>query len=199
MTQAPRTLLQKFGHYCLTFLGWRLEFNGLPATHGVIVVYPHTSNWDFLFGILAKWASGIGGNFWVKNSFFTGFAGATIGPFLKSWGALPVERSAASNLVQNTVTRMRAEKTAWLVLAPEGTRSLATGWRSGFYRVACELKSPLGLSYIDFSKKQIKISEFISLSGDEATDLQRIRDYYESEGVVGFNHELTSPIQFGKN
>jgi 1-acyl-sn-glycerol-3-phosphate acyltransferase len=198
MPTTHHTSLQRFARWVLTALGWKLEFNGLPASHGVIVIYPHTSNWDFLFGILAKWGSGIGGNFWVKSSFFTGLAGKTLGPFLRSWGAIPVERSSSNNLVSSTVARMRSKKEAWLVLAPEGTRSLASGWRSGFYRVACELNAPLGLSYIDFSKKQIKISHFITLTGNEETDLATIRAYYDSEGVVGCQPKLTSPIRFVK-
>lgn len=33
--------------WCLRRLGWSLHFQGLPAAQGVLVVYPHTSNWDF--------------------------------------------------------------------------------------------------------------------------------------------------------
>jgi len=39
----------------LRLAGWRLDFDGLPARQGVLIVYPHTSNWDFIVGILAKW------------------------------------------------------------------------------------------------------------------------------------------------
>jgi hypothetical protein len=36
----------------------------------VIVVYPHTSNWDFVVGVLAKRAIGIPVTFWGKDSLF---------------------------------------------------------------------------------------------------------------------------------
>ena len=50
--------------------GWRVVFDGLPAAQGVAIVYPHTSNWDFVVGILAKWAIGIPVTFWGKDSLF---------------------------------------------------------------------------------------------------------------------------------
>jgi hypothetical protein len=43
----------------LRLAGWQVRFGGLPARQGVAIVYPHTSNWDFVVGMLAKWAIGI--------------------------------------------------------------------------------------------------------------------------------------------
>ena len=43
----------------LQLAGWRVVFDGLPARQGVLIVYPHTSNWDFVVGVLAKWCVGI--------------------------------------------------------------------------------------------------------------------------------------------
>jgi len=48
---------QGWARRLLAVWGWRVEFDGLPALQGVMVVYPHTSNWDFLVAILAKWPS----------------------------------------------------------------------------------------------------------------------------------------------
>ena len=39
--------------------GWELRFECLPTLQGVFVVYPHTSNWDFVVAVLAKWAPGV--------------------------------------------------------------------------------------------------------------------------------------------
>ncbi|MCE2878816.1 MAG: hypothetical protein LW719_05210 [Comamonadaceae bacterium] len=52
----------------LRLLGWQVHFNGLPALQGVIVVYPHTSNWDFPVGLLAKWAMGLEVKFLGKHT-----------------------------------------------------------------------------------------------------------------------------------
>ena len=38
--------------------GWHVRFDGLPGPKGIAIVYPHTSNWDFVLGLLAKWTLG---------------------------------------------------------------------------------------------------------------------------------------------
>ena len=60
---APARALLRLG-------GWRVAFDGLPARQGVVIVYPHTSNWDFVVGLLAKWSIGIPVSFWAKASLF---------------------------------------------------------------------------------------------------------------------------------
>ena len=60
----------------LGLAGWRVSFEGLPALQGVIVAYPHTSNWDFIVGILAKWAIGVPAHFWAKDTLFKAPANA---------------------------------------------------------------------------------------------------------------------------
>ena len=54
----------------LRVLGWRYDFEGLPALQGVLIAYPHTSNWDFPVAMLLKWAMGIEAKFWAKDSLF---------------------------------------------------------------------------------------------------------------------------------
>jgi lauroyl/myristoyl acyltransferase len=51
----------------LRLAGWRLRVDGLPGRQGVLIVYPHTSNWDFVLGVLTKWAIGIQVTFWGKR------------------------------------------------------------------------------------------------------------------------------------
>ena len=54
----------------LKLFGWTLVWEGLPARQGVLIAYPHTSNWDFVVGVFAKWAIGIPAKFWGKDSLF---------------------------------------------------------------------------------------------------------------------------------
>ncbi len=46
----------------LRWFGWQVEFVGLPTRQGVLMVYPHTSNWDFVVMVLAKWTLGVTGH-----------------------------------------------------------------------------------------------------------------------------------------
>ncbi len=161
--------------WILRRLGWTLDFGGLPGRQGVMVVYPHTSNLDFPIGLLAKWAMGMQANFWGKDSLFRI---PVFGRWLKWVGGVPVNRSAPGGLVEQAaehLRRCRAEGAyAWLVVAPEGTRKLTAGWRSGFYRVAHQAEVPLGLATIDFGRKHISVAQFVQLSGQADSDMAHI-------------------------
>jgi len=174
--------------------GWRLRFDGLPARQGVIVVYPHTSNWDFIVGLLAKWAMGMPARFWGKDSLFQI---PLFGRWMRSIGGIPVDRSAPQGMVESTVQRMQSarerDELFWLVLAPEGTRSYREHWRSGFYRLALAAGVPLGLATIDWGRREITLERFLTLSGDVTRDIGHIAGYLS--GVRGRHPELASPVK----
>ncbi len=161
--------------WALRRLGWTLDFSGLPGPQGVMVVYPHTSNFDFPIGLLAKWAMGLQVNFWGKDALFRI---PLFGAWMKWLGGVPVNRSAPGGLVEQSVEHLRgcrqAQTLAWLVVAPEGTRRLTSGWRSGFYRVAHQADVPLGLATIDFGRRHISVSQFVRLSGRAESDMAHI-------------------------
>ncbi len=52
-------MLSRLARAVLAAFGWRVEFDGLPGPKGIVIVYAHTSNWDFVIGLLAKWAVGL--------------------------------------------------------------------------------------------------------------------------------------------
>lgn len=161
--------------WALRRLGWTLDFAGLPSRQGVMVVYPHTSNFDFPIGLMAKWAMGFPASFWGKDSLFRI---PLFGAWMKWVGGVPVNRSAPGGLVAQAAEHLRLcgerQAYAWLVVAPEGTRKLTEGWRSGFYRVAHHANVPLGLATIDFARKHISVATFVRLSGQQEADMVHI-------------------------
>jgi 1-acyl-sn-glycerol-3-phosphate acyltransferase len=187
----------KLARWCLKWAGWTLDFDGMPARQGVIVVYPHTSNWDFILGIFAKWAMGMPANFWGKDSLFRV---PLLGQWLSWLGGVPVNRSSPRGMVGDMVDRMQRAKAGdrfqWLVLAPEGTRSLTAGWRSGFYRVACGAEVPLGLAYLDYGRRRVGMDTYLQLSGDRALDMHLVAE--RLAGVQGCEPERASPVQLNE-
>jgi 1-acyl-sn-glycerol-3-phosphate acyltransferase len=175
-------------------IGWRLHFDGLPGMQGVLAVYPHTSNWDFVVLIIAKWAAGVPVRFWGKHSLFRI---PVFGRWLRSLGGVPVERTTAHGVVAQSVAEFSAARAKgeyfWLAAAPEGTRKLIPGWRSGFYRTAVQAGVPLGLVRLDYRLREVCITDFIRLSGDEATDFRRIARGFE--GVTGCRPANAAPIR----
>lgn len=179
--------------WALRALGWRVAFNGFPALQGVAIVYPHTSNWDFPIGMLAKWALGIPAHFWGKDSLFKF-------PLISTWmrwvGGIPIDRSSSKGVVGQMVHVFEQHKEnqqlLWLGLAPEGTRSLTPGWRSGFYQVALGAQVPLALVKLDWGNRCFSVVDFYELTGQVEKDYAHMAQVFE--GVTGFHADQMGPI-----
>lgn len=184
----------RVARWLLRLAGWQLQFDGLPAAQGVAVVYPHTSNWDFVVGIVAKWAVGLPVTFWGKDTLFKV---PLFGRWLRGMGGLPVRRHVPQGAVAQMIGTMREARAQgrflWLALAPEGTRGRTEGWRSGFYRVAHAAGVPVGLVTLDFGARRVGFDSFWQLSGhvhdDFATFAQRLSH------CRGFRPTLAAPVR----
>ncbi len=184
----------RLARWALARMGWKVYFEGFPALQGIVAVYPHTSNWDFVVMLLAKWTMGARAGFWGKDALFRV---PVFGAWLRWLGGVPVDRASAHGVVAQTVAHFVQAKArqdySWLGLAPEGTRRHVPGWRSGFYRTALQAGVPLGLARLDYGRREVILLDFIALTGDEAHDLARIAAAYE--GVQGKKPQNAAPIQ----
>jgi 1-acyl-sn-glycerol-3-phosphate acyltransferase len=159
----------------LNLVGWNVHFKPLPGPHGIAVVYPHTSNWDFPVGLLAKWAVGLQFRWLAKDSLFRG----PMGVIMRYWGGVAVDRSAPQGAIRRLAEDMLASKWFWLAITPEGTRSYRPYWKSGFYRIALAAGVPLLLVSIDYRRKIVDVTKTLRLSGDEAADMAAIAAAYQ--------------------
>ena len=178
----------------LQWAGWTVHFEGFPTLQGVIVGYPHTSNWDFVLMVLVKWATGLQVKFLAKDSLFRY---PLFSRWLRHLGGVPIDRSAAHGVVAELVRMMREEQAQqryfWLALSPEGTRKRTEGWKSGFYQVAVQTGVPVCLLRIDYGQQRVDFRQIVQLSGDLANDYARIAAAYE--GVQGFHVAQAAPIR----
>lgn len=186
-------LSQRVALRVLRRLGWTLRYKPLPGPHGVVIVYPHTSNWDLAIGLLAKWAVGLPFRWMAKESLFRGLAGKTVGRLLRRWGALPLERRVAHGATTQLAEQMRAADWYWLALAPEGTRDYRPYWRSGFYHVALAARVPVVMVYIDYAKKELGAIYSMRLSGDQQADMDAIARVYRNRH--GLHPALAAPVR----
>lgn len=175
-------------------MGWTIEFDGLPARQGVLIGYPHTSNWDFVTMMPVKWAVGLPVQFFAKESLFRI---PLFGAWIRWLGAVPIDRSSPKGVVGEMVETLKQHKHddrfLWVALSPEGTRKLTNGWRSGFYQLALGADVPLCMLRIDYGTKVAKITDFMRLTGDVQADYAHIADVYK--GVQGFHPQQAAPIQ----
>jgi 1-acyl-sn-glycerol-3-phosphate acyltransferase len=178
----------------LRLAGWTLRFEGLPARQGVIIAYPHTSNWDTVVLLFGKVAAGVPMVFLSKASLF---AIPLFGRYLRWMGGVPVDRAAAGGVTGQMVAAMADARAAgryyWLTLTPEGTRARTEGLRSGFYRIALEAGVPLGLVRLDYGKREIHILDFMRVSGDRDADMAHIARVLE--GATALHPGQASPLK----
>jgi 1-acyl-sn-glycerol-3-phosphate acyltransferase len=141
-----------FGRTCLRLIGWSLagEIPNLPKF--VIIVAPHTSNWDFPVGMFAKFALGFRATFLGKDTLFRW----PLGIVMRWLGGIPVFRHAPRNVVEQTIDHIKRNDHVLLVLSPEGTRKKLPAWRSGFHYVARGAGVPILPVALDYSTRTVR-------------------------------------------
>ena len=81
-------------------------------------------------------------------------------------------------MVEQMAQVIKESEQITVLVTPEGTRSPAKRWRTGFYHVALEAKVPILLAYLDYQKREAGIGKIIYPSGDIDKDLREILDFY---------------------
>lgn len=172
----PRThgpLAAGFGRWMLTLAGWRVE-GGLPdVAKMMLIVVPHTSNWDFLVGLMAKLALRLECRFIAKHSLFWWPFGA----FLRAIGGIAVDRSAAGDVVEDAVRAYAEREHLVLVITPEGTRSKVERWKSGFHRIARGAGVPIVLAVFDYGSRIVRLGPALAPGDDFERDLAVLRSH----------------------
>ncbi|GAA5218557.1 lysophospholipid acyltransferase family protein [Corallincola platygyrae] len=147
----------------------------MPAIPKYLLIgAPHTSNWDFVVCIIARFALGLEIKFLGKHQLFK----PPFGWFFRALGGYPVVRHERSNLVQDAVQLFEQHPNFVLGLAPEGTRKGVHRWRTGFYHIALGAKIPLVMLGLDFANKRLILSEPLQLTGDKGEDASHIEAFF---------------------
>lgn len=168
------SLDRRIGRALLRSFGWRAVLVPPPAAKGIVIVYPHTSNWDFLIGVLYKIGTGLPIRWIGKDSLFKW----PVRRLLVRLGGMPIKRNRQSGFVAAVLAEFARSDWMWLAITPEGTRSRTDYWKSGFYRIAVAGSLPVGLGYIDYATRTVGIEQYLTVTGDEAIDFGRIRGFY---------------------
>ncbi len=180
----------RLGARLLALAGWRAVLvDNLPAWC-VVLVYPHTSNWDFPIGLAFKWMSGINFRFIGKDTLFKG----PWGRLFRHWGGIPVNRDAPGGLLESLVASFAAEPEFRLGITPEGTRARAEHWKSGFYRMAQAANVPVALAFIDYARREVGVGAVVTMTGDPDADIARLAAFYADK--KGRHPERMGPVRF---
>ncbi|PTX20110.1 1-acyl-sn-glycerol-3-phosphate acyltransferase [Pontibacter mucosus] len=159
--------------------GWRLEGNLTPENRRcVMVAAPHTSNWDFIYARAAFYLMGAPIKYTIKKEFMK----FPFGPLLKAMGAIPIDRSKNTRMVDAMIKIFEENPgDICVMVTPEGTRKYQPRWRRGFYYVALGAKVPIVLGYLDYAKKEAGIGPTIIPTGDIEADMEKILAFYRTK------------------
>ena len=179
----------RFFSSILKSLGWEVIVEWPDSKKYVVIVYPHTSNWDFLVGIFAAKAIGLEAHFVAKHTLFR----KPYGWIFRALGGIPVDRRRKASMAQQLAERFDEAAEFVLGLAPEGTRSHTDHWKSGFYHIARAAKVPIAMAFFDYPRKQVGMGGAFYPGNDLEQTYEQIRAFFK--GKQGKNPGQESDIR----
>jgi 1-acyl-sn-glycerol-3-phosphate acyltransferase len=172
--------------------GWK-ALNEFPnhLKKAIVLVAPHTYWKDFTIGIAFRSVLKIKyGKYLGKAELFKGPFG-----FLFRWlGGTRVDRLSKQGVVEQVVEKFNNAENLVIALSPEGTRNKVDKLRTGFYYMAKKANIPIVMVGLDYSKKELSVSEPFYTTDNETADFRKIieffaplKGYYPGQG---FGHLL---------
>ena len=175
-TPVVNTVLRGLSLAVLKLAGWKVS-GQLPANGRkcVLIAAPHTSNWDLPYTLMVAFALRLNIYWMGKEQIFKP-------PFrgLMMWlGGIPVRRESANNVVAASIESLQsADGPVQLVVPPEGTRSKARYWKTGFYYIAVGAQVPIVMAFMDYERKISGLGPVFEPTGDIEADMVTIKAFY---------------------
>jgi len=73
---------------------------------------------------------------------------------------------------------MQEHERIFIIVTPEGTRSYAPKWRTGFYYIAKNAHVPILLGFLNYKLKHAGVGPVIYPSGNLEADIETIKNFY---------------------
>ena len=156
-------------------MGWTVNVTQEHPDKYIICLAPHTSNWDFILGILYSGAEGFQCNFLMKKEWFFW----PLGPIFKRLVGIPVYRQKKTSMTDAMAQTAKEAKTFHLCITPEGTRSKTAEWKKGFYFIGLKATLPILLYGADYEKRLIQCTKTIIPTGNLEDDMREIKLYFK--------------------
>jgi 1-acyl-sn-glycerol-3-phosphate acyltransferase len=174
--------------YILLFklMGWTIE-GSFPEDlkKYIIAVAPHTSNWDFVIGVMAR------SILHLQRAKFLGKSQLFKPPFgwLFRWlGGYPVDRSSSHDMVQQVASIFNSRQEFSVAIAPEGTRKKVDRLKTGFYYIAKHASVPIIPCGFDYERKKVIVGQPFYPTENLEADMNHLIQFYSN--IKGRNPEL---------
>jgi len=158
----------------LAVTGWKVAGSVPDISKFVLVLAPHTSNWDLPFILAVMYGLGLEINWFGKKEIFAW----PVGGVFKWLGGIPIDRSSRQKVVQQTAQTIREREQIVIGIAPEGTRSQSSHWNTGFYYIASLAQVPIVFGYLDYARKVGGLGPVMRTTGNIEADMKVIREFY---------------------
>jgi 1-acyl-sn-glycerol-3-phosphate acyltransferase len=172
--QSPARWRRYLGVLLMRISGWRIAGNIPNVPKYVLIVAPHTSNWDFFHGFCAFLVLRLDNTWLAKHTVFFW----PLGILARRFGGMPIDRAKGGNIVRICVSEFARRERMSITITPEGTRGKVKEWKLGFYYIAMEAGVPIVPVALDYSKRQVVIMPPFTPTGDVAADLPKIKALY---------------------
>lgn len=162
----------------LKLLGWKVILN-VPSEMKkcVVMMAPHTSNWDFIYGWIGFASMGVNSKYLIKKEAFV----FPLGIIAKALGGIPVDRKSSTNIVLQVGELFKKSENLIITITPEGTRSLNRNWKKGFYYIAENAGVPIGLGFLDYKNKIGGVGNIFIPTGNYEADIKVIEAFYSDK------------------
>ncbi len=148
-----------FFRFLLWLIGWKQMNPAICEKAKVIekavVIFPHTSSWDFMVLILYKFSNPVVFKdvyIVVKPQFFEG----PLKGFFKYLKCIPATKyeQKGGGFIKRTTDLFKNKERFHIMISPEGRR-IKTAWQSGYYRLSEQLKCPVYIVGTCYYRKEI--------------------------------------------
>jgi 1-acyl-sn-glycerol-3-phosphate acyltransferase len=168
----------KTAKFILSLFGWKI-IGKKPAElkKYIVIMAPHTSNWDFVIGWFGYRTLGLKAKFLIKKEAFF----FPLGSLIKSMGAIPINRHSSASAIKQISHLFKHSKELIITITPEGTRSLNKHWKKGFYYMAHLSNVPLILGFLDYKNKTGGLGPILNVTGNFDQDMKIIEEFYKDK------------------
>ena len=182
-------MLQQLAVAALRLRRWRLVGTRPDRRKYLIVLAPHTCNWDWPLAMLAAAGFGLRLSWLGKHTIFRW----PVAGILRGMGGIPVHRDRREKVVEQVVAAYAAADSLVVGMTPEGTRTETPYWKSGFYHMAHKAGVPIVPASIDGATHQIRLGSPIPVSGDVCRDMDALRSFYAD--TAGIHPDKAGPVR----
>ncbi|GGZ32779.1 1-acyl-sn-glycerol-3-phosphate acyltransferase [Echinicola pacifica] len=143
-----------------------------------MIAIPHTSNWDLLYARAAFYIMEVPVRFTIKKEVMVG----PLGWLIKGLGGMAIDRKRMAGRSKQTYTEamidlLQKSDEMVMMVTPEGTRSYAKRWKSGFYHVALGAEVPIVIGFLDYKNKRAGVGPVIYPNGNMDEQIEEMKAF----------------------